>query len=94
MVRSILILRYTLGFMKKCINLLLYPVILSDCPSPDRGVLCILIDELISKSALLLFTILGASKPQYQKRPVFGNRTQCLETVHRGILVILHPILQ
>ena len=35
-----------------------------DFPSPERGVLYILIDELTSKSALLSLTLLSAHKQQ------------------------------
>ena len=43
-------------------NPLIYPVSVSDFPSPERGVLCISIGDLTPKSALLLFTLLSACK--------------------------------
>ena len=43
------------------VNPLLYPVSVSDFPSPERGAIGTLIGDLTSKSALLLFTILSAS---------------------------------
>ena len=56
------------------INQLLYPVSVSDCPRPWRVVLCILIGEIPFKRALLIWTLLSASKPNFKKRPVIGNR--------------------
>ena len=40
----------------------MYPCSVSDCPSPECGVSCILIVDHISKSALVLFNLLRASK--------------------------------
>ena len=60
------------------INPLLYPVSVRGCPSPVRGILCILIGDLTPKSALLLFTLLSASKPYFKKRPIIGNNIECL----------------
>ena len=59
------------------VNPLLYPVSVSNCPSPERGALCIFIGELTLKNALLLFTLLSASKPHFKKRPFIGNRIKC-----------------
>ena len=55
------------------VNPILYSVSVSNCPSPECGVLCILIGNLTVKSALLLFNILSASKLHFEKRPVIGN---------------------
>ena len=43
----------------------MYTVSVRDCPIPGRGILCILIGDLTLKSALLLFTLLSASKPNF-----------------------------
>ena len=59
------------------VNTLLYPLSVSDCPIPGCGALFILIGKLTSKSALLLFTLLIASKTNFKKRPVIGNRIKC-----------------
>ena len=55
------------------VNTLLYPVSVSNWPRPGLGVLCILICDLTSESALLLFTLLSVSKPHFEKGPVIGN---------------------
>ena len=39
-------------------------------PRPERGVLCISIVDIISKSALVLFSLLCASNYHYNKGPV------------------------
>ena len=54
-----------------CVNQLLYYHIVSGCPSPGREVLCIFIDDLTMKRALLLFTLLSASTPHFEKRLIF-----------------------
>ena len=55
------------------VNPPLYPVSVRNCPGPERGILCIFIGDLNSKSSLLLFTLLSARKPHFEKRPVIGN---------------------
>ena len=50
-------------------NPLLYPVNVINFPSPKRGVLCILIVDLIKKIALVLFNLLSASKNHFEKLP-------------------------
>ena len=52
-------------------NPLLYPVSVRDFPSPELGVFCIYIVGFISKSALVLFTLLRASKHHFQKAPCY-----------------------
>ena len=46
------------------------------------------------KSALCLFTLLSASKPRFEKRPVVGNLIKCSWTIHGGLLFILQSILR
>ena len=48
------------------VNPLLYPVIVSDYPRSERGILCILIGDLTLKIASLLLTTLSARK-QYME---------------------------
>ena len=48
----------------------MYPVTARDCPGPERGVLCILIIDLILGSALVGFSLLHASNYYYKKGPV------------------------
>ena len=59
-----------------------------------HGVGCILVCYLTSKSALLLFTLLSASKPHIRKRPVIGNLIKCSQTIQKEVLVILKSILR
>ena len=56
----------------KYVNPLLYSVNVSDCPSPECGVLCILIGDLNIEISQVLFYLLGASKPFFNERPVIG----------------------
>ena len=53
-------------------NPLLYPVSVSDCTSPERVVFCISIVDLISKSAVVLFTLLCARKNHFEKAPYYS----------------------
>ena len=48
-------------------NIILYPVSVSNYPSPEHGVLCILIGNITSKSFLLVLTLLSSSKPYFEK---------------------------
>ena len=66
---------------------------MSDCTSPGSGVLCILISDPTSKSALLLFTLLSESKPHPKNFPVIGNLITCSWIIiNGGLLVILQSI--
>ena len=58
------------------VNPILYPVSVIDWPSPGHSVLDILVGELTSKSALLLFNLLSARKPNFEKRPIIGNHIE------------------
>ena len=49
------------------VNTLLYPFSARNCPRPGHGLLCILIDDITSKSSLLLFTLLRVIKPHFEK---------------------------
>ena len=62
----------------------MYPVSFSDLPIPVHGVLFILIVDIISKSALLLFSLLCAIKYHYNKGPVIVENITIL-TIH-GVL--------
>ena len=55
-------------------NPLLYPFTVINCLSPGHVLLCILIVDLNSKGALLLFTLLSTSKCPFKKISVIGNR--------------------
>ena len=46
-------------------NTLMYPVSVNNYPRPERGVFCILIVDLISKSALKFFSLLFAINYNY-----------------------------
>ena len=59
------------------VNTLLYPFSVRNCPRHGYGVLYILIDDLTSKSSMLLFTLLSTSKPHFEKWPVMGNHIKC-----------------
>ena len=50
-------------------NQLLYSVSVINCPSSEHGVLCILIVDIVSKSALVLFTLLSARNNHFEKAP-------------------------
>ena len=65
---------------------------MSNCTSPGRGALCILIGDLTSKSALLLFTLLSASKPHFKKRPVIVNPIKCKKNKFEKRPVIVNTI--
>ena len=66
-------------------NTLLYPVSVRDCPGPKRGVFCILILDLISRSALVLLILLCASNYRYNKGPLKVEFIKC-RTIHSGLL--------
>ena len=57
-------------------NALLYPVSVIVFTISGCCVLCILNGDLNLKSALLLFTLLSASKPHFKKRSVIDNLTK------------------
>ena len=61
---------------------------MSNFRNPEHGFLCIYIVDIISKSALVLFTILSASRNHFQKHPIIFDHIKC-KTIHRGLLVIL-----
>ena len=51
-------------------NPLLYPVIVSDFPRPERGILCISIVDIISKRTLVLFSLLRSINYHYNNGPL------------------------
>ena len=55
------------------VNPLLYPVSAIDCPSPERGVLGIIIGDLTSKIYMLLFTLLIIIPPPVQDREIYPS---------------------
>ena len=55
------------------VNSLLYPVSESDCPSYGRVVLYVFFGEITSKSFLLMFTLLSASKIHFGNSLVHDN---------------------
>ena len=67
----------------------MYPFSVRNFPRYGRGVICISIGDLTSKSVLFLFTLLGASKPHFEKIPVIVDPIKCKQTIHEGLLVIL-----
>ena len=77
-----------IGFRVNCGNPLLYPAIVSDCLSPERGVFYISIVNLISKITLAFFTLLRASK-QHSKKAAGIVDHIILKTIHWGLLVIV-----
>ena len=62
----------------KYVNPLMYRVSVSNFPSPEYGVLSILIGDLTLKISLLFFTLLSASKPNFENLPVSGNNIKSL----------------
>ena len=60
---------------------------MSDCPGPERSVFYILIADLISKSALVLFILLYAKNYHYSKGPLNVEFIRC-KTIHSGLLII------
>ena len=72
---------------------LLYPVSVSDFTIHLHVLLCILIGDITSKSALLLFTLLSARKPQFKKHLIIRNCIDFSKMIHRGLFVIFQSIL-
>ena len=70
------------------VNTLLYPVSVVNFPGPERGVFCILIVNLISRSAPLVFSLLRAINYHYNKGPVIVDNITIL-TIHQGLLCII-----
>ena len=70
-------------------NPLLYIVSESDCNSSGRAGLCILIDDLTLKSAMLLCILKSASKSHFDKHSVIGSPVRCKQTIHVGLLFTL-----
>ena len=68
--------------------MLLYPVSVINCPGYKRGVFCILIVILISKIALVLFSLLLASNYHYNKGPVIVDNIT-IKMIHGGLLLIV-----
>ena len=60
---------------------------MSDWPGPERGVFCIEIVDLISRSALVGFSLLRASNYYYRKGPVIVDNLTIL-TIHIRLLCI------
>ena len=59
-----------------------------DFPSPERGVSCILIFDIISKSVLVLFSLLRGRNYHYNKGPLKFEFIKC-KTIHRRLLLIV-----
>ena len=60
----------------KCVNTLLYPVSVSNCTNPERGILGIFIGDLTSTSALLLLTLLSAHRRYTEDYWFFYNESR------------------
>ena len=58
-----------------------------DFPGPERGILCILIIDIISKSALVLFSLLRASNYYYNKGALKVEFIK-YKIIHSGLLPI------
>ena len=67
----------------------MYPFGVSYFYRSEHGVFCISIDDLTSKSALVLLTLLSASKPHSKKSPGIFNPKKWKQTIQEGILVII-----
>ena len=68
-------------------NSLLYPVSVINFPIPECGAFCISIIDLISKSALVFFSLLCASNYHYNKGSIKVEFIKC-KTIHSRLLVI------
>ena len=74
---------------------LLYPVSVSNCPSPERGVFCIFIVDLISKRALMFFSLVRARNYHYYNviditsAVCFGRKNRYIPTQYT-LFQILH----
>ena len=76
-------------------NTLLYPVSLSNCPGPERGVLCISIVDIISRSTLVVFSLLRAINYHYNKGPLkveFFKYKMIYRRLLRIYVLLLQPI--
>ena len=69
-------------------NTLLYPVSVKDCPGPECGVFCILTLNIISRSALVLFSLLRARNYHYNKGPLKVESIWC-KIIHSRLLRII-----
>ena len=56
----------------------MYPISVSDFPGTECGVFCISIIGLISRSALVVFSLLCASNDYYKKGPVIVDNLTIL----------------
>ena len=67
---------------------------MSNLPGPERGVFCILIIDLISRSALVVFILVRARSYYYKKGPVIVDNITIL-MIHGGLFCInfLYSIL-
>ena len=61
---------------------------MSDFPGTERGVSCISILDIISRSALVLFSLLRASNYHYSKGHVIVDNIDIL-TIHGGLSCII-----
>ena len=59
-----------------------------DFPGPEHGVFCISIVDIISRSALVGFSILRASNNYYNKGPFIVDNLPIL-TIHGGLFLIV-----
>ena len=65
---------------------------MSDCPSTEHGVLCILIIGLILKSALVFCRLLRASNYHYNKEPIIDDKYQEPHDTRNIILYYLSTV--
>ena len=61
---------------------------MSDILGPERGVFCILISDLILKSALVLFIVLRARNHHYNNKVSLEVELFKCKSIHRGLLSI------
>ena len=61
---------------------------MGDCPIPERGVFCISIVDLISKTALVLFSLLCAINYHYKKGSLKVEFIKC-KKIHSRLLFIV-----
>ena len=59
-----------------------------NCPGPERGIFCRSILDLISRSSLVLFSMLCTRNYRYNKGPVIVDNIMIL-TIHGGLFCII-----
>ena len=88
MVKEILTQTWITWIQVIFVNTLLYPFSVRNCPGPERGVFCMFIVDLISRSTLVVFSLLCARIYHYNKGPVIVDKLT-ITTIHAGLFCMI-----